>query len=241
MDALAPDQGKTAPLSAPANTRERLASVAMPVRIAALPRDDRGYPVPAFVQWRDGKPDFRLFRVEFLKQCLNDDLCWVCGQKFPGRVRTFAIGPMCCINRTTAEPPSHLTCAQYSAAVCPFLVLPRMHRLPTDDIPDKQNAGVMVPGNPGMCVLWSCYTYHVWRPDPSKPGVLLTVGDPVAVNWMTEGRPATRKEAQIAMTAGLDRLMPSAKAEGQKAVDELQKMFMRAVAILPPPPQPKAA
>ena len=35
-----------------------LAAVPMPARIARLPRDDRGYPVPAFVPWQDGKPYF---------------------------------------------------------------------------------------------------------------------------------------------------------------------------------------
>ena len=31
----------------------------MPSRIAALPVDERGYPVPWFVAWIDGKPEFR--------------------------------------------------------------------------------------------------------------------------------------------------------------------------------------
>jgi hypothetical protein len=31
----------------------------MPARFARLPADERGYPVPKFVEWIDGKPDFR--------------------------------------------------------------------------------------------------------------------------------------------------------------------------------------
>jgi hypothetical protein len=34
---------------------------------------------------------------------------------------SFVVGPMCGINRNSAEPPSHKECAQWSARNCPFL------------------------------------------------------------------------------------------------------------------------
>ena len=37
---------------------------ALPARLHFLPVDERGYPVPWFVAWRDGKPEFRA--MEFL-------------------------------------------------------------------------------------------------------------------------------------------------------------------------------
>ena len=93
----------------------------MPARIAALPVDAIGRPVPWFVAWIDGKPDFRVVGPGKLQQALRG-LCWVCGRGFAGgEDRAWLIGPMCAITLTTAEPSSHLECAAWSAKNCAFL------------------------------------------------------------------------------------------------------------------------
>jgi hypothetical protein len=68
----------------------------LPPRIARLPRDERGYPVPAFVEWmRDGKaaargepgvhPDFRFVRPGFRAGAFKLGLCWICGDRLSAR------------------------------------------------------------------------------------------------------------------------------------------------------------
>src|SRR5690242_2247182 len=99
----------------------------LPDRIARLPLDERGYPVPWFVDWVDGKPEFRAMDPAKWKRAVKERLCWVCGDRL-GVLLVFPIGPMCGINRTTAEPPSHRDCALWSVRNCPFLSRPHMVR-----------------------------------------------------------------------------------------------------------------
>ena len=69
-----------------------------PPQIAALPLDARGYPVPAFVPWIDGKPEFRAVYPEAAGQAHRGGFCWICGRPLPG-LKAFVIGPMCAVNR----------------------------------------------------------------------------------------------------------------------------------------------
>ena len=58
---------------------------------------------------------------------MREKRCWVCGDPL-GVHLTFPIGPMCALNRTISEPPSHHECASWSARNCPFLSRPHMVR-----------------------------------------------------------------------------------------------------------------
>ena len=71
-------------------------------------RDERGYPVPKFVEWIDGKPDFRCVDGRWLTKTVQQKLCWLCGEKF-GRHIAFVIGPMCAINFALFRPPARPT------------------------------------------------------------------------------------------------------------------------------------
>lgn len=51
----------------------------LPERMRNLPVDGRGYPVPFFVAWKDGKPEFRAMDNLKFFDCMNRRLCWVCG------------------------------------------------------------------------------------------------------------------------------------------------------------------
>jgi hypothetical protein len=117
----------------------------MPKGIRYLPRNSAGVPVPWVVAWFDGKPDFRIIGPNKITIAINVRLCWLCGKKMNRREGTFTIGPMCAVNRTTAEPPSHWECAEYAAQVCPFLVNPQKQRRETNRPPDAQQpAGEMI-------------------------------------------------------------------------------------------------
>lgn len=66
----------------------------LPERMKDLPVDsDRGYPVPFFVAWVDGKPDFRVMDQSKWIRAVRESRCWVCGKPM-GQWKIFALGPM---------------------------------------------------------------------------------------------------------------------------------------------------
>lgn len=189
-------------------------------RIARLPIDERGYPVPAFVQWlvRDkegplpcapglGTPDFRVVDPVHLKACVFGDLCWVCGEKL-GVHRAYVVGPMCVINRNSAEPPSHVDCAEWSVKGCPFLSKPQMKRR-EDEMTKaaiKNVAGHMLTHNPGITAIWQVNEKtKPWH--AGKGGMLFDIGNPEKVTWWKEGRTATVDEVVDAINKGLEKLL----------------------------------
>lgn len=199
-----------------------------PPRIARLPVDARGYPVPWFVGWVNGKPDHRLADQAKLVKAVRDKLCWVCGEKL-GVYKAFLLGPMCVVNRVTSEPPSHEECANYSVRACPFLTRPhaarRENALPANV---RDAAGVMLKGNPGVTALWMAKEFKEFSPPGG--GRLFNVGEPTLVAWFREGRAATRDEVHAAMLAGLPGLAQHATADDQV---ELTRMVERAVKYFP--------
>src|SRR6266567_3512692 len=61
----------------------RPAEVPMPAAVAARPRDERGYPVPAVIPWTDGTPAFAHQSPSRTLICLAQRRCTVCGTKMP--------------------------------------------------------------------------------------------------------------------------------------------------------------
>jgi hypothetical protein len=208
--------------------------VTMPPRIAVLPRDHRGYPVPFFVQWsRDGVPLFPIFDPHKYRRCVTHNLCWLCGQPLARNV-VFVVGPMCTINRISSEPPSHLDCTTYGLRVCPFMVNPAMRRVPTERFGEVQSpAGIMDEGNPGVMAQWLTREYKITR---LPNGPLIDMGDPSDVFWWTRGRFATSQEAANAMQAGAAKLgAVAAEHEGASGVAFVAKQLRIARGLLPDP------
>jgi hypothetical protein len=189
-------------------------------RIARLPVDERGYPVPAFVQWiykegnevspapkGKGYPDFRIIDPAHILACIKESLCWVCGEKL-GVWRSYVIGPMCAVNRNSAEPPSHVECAEWSVKGCPFMTKPNMKRR-EDDVTEQAGenvAGIMVKRNPGVTLIWVVRNHvKIWR--DGKGGILFDIGNPERVTWWKEGRPATSEECVEALNASVQSLL----------------------------------
>lgn len=209
-------------------------SVMMPARIASLPRDHRAFPIPYFVQWENDKPVFPAFDPVRFKRCVERQFCWVCGQPL-GRMMAFTIGPMCVINRVTAEPPSHTECAHYSVQVCPFLTTPQMRRVPAHKIHDggvTPPGGVMVPDNPGGAVVWVCRTYRLEHTDT---GPIIRIGDPLGgVEWWFKGQRATSAEAAALFDDAARRLRRLAlQLDGPAALPALERQIRFAEGLLP--------
>lgn len=199
----------------------------LPARMCSLPIDERGYPVPWFVAWLDGKPDFRIIDPHKLHMAMVRGACWVCGEKV-GKYKTFVIGPMCAVNRTSSEPPCHLDCAIFAATACPFLRLPNAQRREAN-LPDavEDPAGIMLRRNPGVTLLWTTYSYRRVR---VENGILFSIGDPVQLRWYCQARPATRQEILDSIDSGMPALREI--AEGAMELEDLQKKYDAVVAML---------
>ena len=203
---------------------------ALPDRMHDLAVDERGYPVPWFVDWIDGKPEFRAMDGRKLVRAIREKLCWVCGGKLGVHV-CFVAGPMCGINRTSAEPPSHLECGQWSARNCPFLNNPRMVRREDETVNNdafrESAAGCAITRNPGVVMLWITRQFEVFRDSKNRP--LIQMGEPERVEWFACGRPATRAEVMASIESGLPNLEALACQEkgGMEALERFKKRFER--------------
>jgi len=187
----------------------------MPDRIAALPMSERGYPVPFFVAYVDGKPEFRIADARKKHDCIRENLCWVCGQR-TGKYKCFPIGPMCVVNRNTAEPPCHLDCAEWSVQACPFILNPNMVRRENSLPPGvTEPAGIAIKRNPGVLALYICSEYKLTR--DGGDGILFSLGEPLGVSWWKEGRTATREEVAESVASGLPLLWEHCYTEDDRS------------------------
>lgn len=206
-----------------------------PERIAKLPVD-RGFPVPWFVASIDGKPDFRVIRQNGVSLALRMRCCWICGEALE-KDKAYVAGPMCGINRTSSEPPSHRECAIYAALACPFLARPHMKRreagLPEDGV---KPAGESIMRNPGASVVWitrRVEPFQAPKPDGTM-GILFDMGeDPSEVLWYANGREARREEVEYSIDTGIHHLRDAAEAEGPDAVAELERRMEFVRTLLP--------
>jgi hypothetical protein len=207
---------------------------ALPARLRKLPLDERGYPVPWFVAWTDeGKPEFRAMDGQKFVRAIQEKLCWVCGERLGVHV-CFVAGCMCGVNRTSAEPPCHVECAQWSARNCPFLSNPQMVRR-EDAVVDnakfrEETAGFAIARNPGVTMLWITRSYEVFRdPVHADRRYLIQMGEPERVEWCKEGRPATRAEVDESIATGLPNLEALARTErgGLEALDHCVRRLER--------------
>ncbi|HEY2851160.1 MAG TPA: hypothetical protein VGI97_14880 [Gemmatimonadaceae bacterium] len=214
----------------PRTTKVREFGIPIPERIAKLAVDHRGYPVPWFVAWFDGTPDFRVIDTPKLAIAHNQSRCWICGERL-GAWLAFVVGPMCAVNRVSSEPPSHRECAEFAARTCPFLTMPKAQRREAGTPAETQpSAGVGLKRNPGVALVWVTKDYGVMR---VASGVLFRIGAPRETIWICEGRTATRAEVMASIDSGLPLLREPAEAEGPGAVRALERMTADALRLLP--------
>jgi len=202
-----------------------------PPQIAALKLDARGFPVPWFVPWIEGEPEFRAIDPRAPGFAHRHGLCWICGTPITGAARAFTIGPMCAVNRVAPEPPQHLACARFAVVSCPFLSRPMAKRRSTDDLPHQAAPGQMIERNPGVALVWLTRSYRT-ETQP-EGGVLFRLGPPVSVEWYAEGRTASRDEVLESITTGVPLLAKMAYEQGAEAVALLERQTARAMKLVP--------
>jgi hypothetical protein len=108
----------------------------IPDRIAALPKDSRGYPIPWNVlTGNDGKPIFTVNDSERHLMALRLQLCPICGGRL-GKWRWFVGGILSAfaLNGGYYDLPGHHECESFALSVCPYLSAPKY--LGRIDVPD---------------------------------------------------------------------------------------------------------
>jgi hypothetical protein len=205
-------------------------SVTPPGRVVPLRRNRQGFPIPFFVADQSSpNPDFRVAGRPQFRAAVRAARCWVCGNPRRGGVAAFVIGPMCAVNRVSADPPSHPECAEYSVKVCPFLSRPQMRRRAAG-IKHTVNsmAGIPILRNPGVSVIWVCRQWQLTKIDN---GWIFDLGEPSTVSWWMQGRPAQRVEVLVAFESGMPLLRK--QCENQQDRDDLAAAYQQAVALAP--------
>lgn len=223
------DCGTLPPSETTRPTKLRDGLPTLPAGMKDRPIDHRGYPVPWFVTLRDekGNHEFRVLDPARYVEALRRKVCWICGGKLPKRI-AFAVGPMCGVNRVSAEPPQHIECAIFAAKACPFMLLPKARRR-EHGIPEKASMHEMgLARNPGVMLIWVTEKFQV-IPDAHSP--LIRMGNPLGVTFWAEGRTATRAEIDESMRTGCPTLRNMAEREG--ALAEYERMLDRFTRMLP--------
>jgi len=197
----------------------------LPPSLAKLPRA-HGFPVPWFVCYFNGKPDFRVIDPVKRLRAMKQGLCWICGERLRPS-KTFVLGPMCVIQRISYEPPSHPDCAEAAMRICPFLSMTEFARREAQ-LPDPskiETIPLMQSHNPGVHALWTTTAFR-------RDDTLVHVGAPSSVTWRSHGRPATRAEVCDALKDAHARL----EDKGHLPVLWLDELHREAIALAPPDP-----
>jgi hypothetical protein len=201
----------------------------LPRRMQHLPIDpERKTVIPWFVDWVNGKPEFRAMNRHHWVRAIRERLCWVCGTKLETRF-AFVAGPMCGINRTSSEPPCHLECARWSARNCPFLSNPNMVRR-QDDLCNNEKfreaaPGIAITRNPGVTMIWITREYELFPDGAGRHRIMM--GRPHVVEWYCMGRAATRTEVEQSIENGIAALEAMARQEegGIEALNRQRRQF----------------
>jgi len=182
-----------------------IAHIPLPTRMLKLPVDQRGYPVPWFVIWIDGKPDHRVVDMEKVRRAILEKRCFTCGEKL-GKYLTFNVGPVSLLSTISAEPPSHLECIEYAMQACPFLSRPYAHRRVTGLPEGTVDVEGMLEHHP---IVMTAYTTQGYQTRNANPGILFKLLPPTSVVWWCEGRKATREECEAGIKLALTKIRSS--------------------------------
>lgn len=202
--------------------------VRLPSRMAHLPKNESGYVVPFFVAYVGGKPDFRIMDPTKLYKAHRFGLCWLCGGVL-GAYRAFVSGPMCGINRTSSEPPSHIECAEYAVRVCPFMINPEARRREKKLPEHAEMAGIGLKRNPGVSMIWVTKQYKAMRVDN---GILFSMGPADSVSFWAEGRKATSEEIMASVDSGFPLLLEIAAQDHEGAIDKLMAQKAQFIRVM---------
>lgn len=126
---------------------KKFTDVPIPIWMAKLPKDRRGYPIPSTVLIdKNGRPHFTINDEAKRQEVIRKGHCAICDRKLLKR-RALVGGPGSAILDGGAyiDPPMHLECARYALMVCPYLAAPQYVK--------RIDAGTLKPGDVDMPIL----------------------------------------------------------------------------------------
>lgn len=186
--------------------------VPLPAAVAARPRDERGYPVPAITPWPDGTPAFAQQSAFRTAICLAERRCTVCGTMMPrgpvyrpvdeGYADLIGLaldtGKLMINAAPAMEGPGHRSCMIYSAIVCPHLASPGARRKIETHIGPETLPRGDPRGSTGGVAGFDGYS---WKVD--EDGLGISFGQPVELLRYTEGTDlAGELDAEISRERG---------------------------------------
>jgi hypothetical protein len=157
----------------------------MPARVAALPRDRRGLPIPAIVM-RDGEgvPHFTMNDTRTALRLQREGRCSICSERL-GALKCFVGGPGSAFHPQGRyfDGPVHRDCAIFALHACPYLAMAGQYarRISLESMKKKvavPDGGVLIAEDPTVhapqppaFVLASCRRYHMEGPHyvPERP------------------------------------------------------------------------
>lgn len=144
------------------NTMASRLATPIPDRMKALPRDKRGYPIPANV-YRDAKgdPHFTVNDELIRQKFIAEDKCPICAQTLL-RGRWFMGGPRSAFHSQGwyNDTAMHYECVEYALKVCPYLAAPRYSgRIDALTVPEEER---------------NVITFDVTQ-DPNRPQMFVAV------------------------------------------------------------------
>jgi hypothetical protein len=134
--------------------RAAIAQTPIPARMAHLPKDPRGYPIPFIVALTsDGAAHFTIYDEIKVQHALSKRLCGICGKLMHKRKMWMVGGPGSAFAERGAyiDGPVHYECGQYALAVCPYLAMPNYARRIDDrKVTDAQRREMAILADPTM-------------------------------------------------------------------------------------------
>lgn len=147
-------------------------NVHIPSFLKHLKINDKGYPIPFFVAYVDGKPDFRLLDPKKQHYCIHQKLCAICGKKLFKDSYYFISGPIGYTNGVSTDPAMHRECAEYSINVCPHLHFEKSERRDKGIEHLKNEQDCMLEQKPPMILLVKAHKFKDFR-NPANEGTLI--------------------------------------------------------------------
>lgn len=202
----------------------------LPDKIAQLPVASNGYPIPYFVKYFDGKPDFRVVDTAKFSICILRSVCWICGQTL-GRHKAYSGGPLSAMNRCVAEPGAHRDCAMFAATACPHMTHPKAKYREAGLPQGTRIHSDLVSKTSGVNMVW--VTDHA-RVIPNHGDLIISLGEPNELHWFTEGRKATRQEVEAGIDRALDNMVEERGPMDPETTIVIRTRLARLRSYLPP-------
>ena len=104
----------------------------VPKLMQDLQIDERGYPIPYFVPFVNGKPNFKYQDAKKKEICRKYMKCHICGNRLFDKSFWFICGPLGYLNHVSSDEAMHEDCARFSMKYCPHLVNLKAERKVTE-------------------------------------------------------------------------------------------------------------